>query len=247
MPSPSLADRNETTPPVNCRNCALGRNTLYGYVATHTPDVLNACRREVRNLPAGRSFTRDGEIQSRVWTLYAGWAYRYSTLSDGRRHIHYFHLPGDILVMESLLLPGIRLPFAVRSLTAVTLCAFDTAEAAAMVRSSPGQQNQAALGWQQQMADLHRHLSDIGRRSAMGRISQLLLEIERRLSARQLADGGRFAFPVNQEQIADALGLTTVYVNRTLDKLRQMEVIAFDRRHMHILQPGRLAEIAEEE
>lgn len=247
MSLPSSADRNETAPPVNCRNCALGRYTLYGHVAAHTPDALSACRREVRTLPAGRSFTREGEVQSRVWTLYAGWAYRYSTLSNGRRYIHYFHVPGDILVMESLLLPGARLPFAVRSLTAVTLCVFDTIEAAALIRSSAPQQNLAALAWQQHMTDLYRHPGDIARRSAMGRISQLLIEIERRLSARHLSEDGRFSFPVNQEQMADALGLTTVYVNRTLDKLRQMGVISFDRRHMHILQPAQLTEIAGEE
>ena len=58
---------------------------------------------------------------------------------------------------------------------------------------------------------------------------------------------GAFDFPLRQEHLADALGLTTVYVNRTLDRLRRENIIAFGHRRMQILDPGRLAEIAEEE
>ena len=45
--------------------------------------------------------------------------------------------------------------------------------------------------------------------------------------------------------MADALGLTTVYVNRTLDRLRRLEIIQFDRNHMTVRNIAALGEIAE--
>lgn len=90
-------------------------------------------------------------------------------------------------------------------------------------------------------------LSDIGRRSALGRVAHLLLELEDRLRDRRMSHNGRFVFPARQEHLADSVGLTTVYVNRTLDRLRRLEVIAYDRDHMTILNLERLRAIAEEE
>ena len=58
---------------------------------------------------------------------------------------------------------------------------------------------------------------------------------------------GRFEFPVRQEHLADALGLTTVYINRTLDRLRKMNLIEFKRNWMKIGDIQALSRIAETE
>jgi CRP-like cAMP-binding protein len=90
-------------------------------------------------------------------------------------------------------------------------------------------------------------LADIGRRSALGRVAHLLLELESRLKGKRMSHDGRFVFPARQEHLADSVGLTTVYVNRTLDRLRRLDVIEYDRDHMTIVNSERLRTIAEEE
>lgn len=239
------AHQNEA-PPVSCSICRLGRYAVYGATASQTPDAVNSMRRAVKTFPAGRLLLREGEVQSQVHTLYSGWAYRFVSLPKGRQ-ILFFHIPGDLIALESLAFPGMALPFSLRSLTPVTLCSFAVDDAAVLLRATKPQQVQTAVVAQRFLADLNRHLADIGRRSAMGRIAQLLLEIEGRLAARQLSHGGNFAFPIRQEHLADALGLTTVYVNRTLDKLRKSGIVAFDRNRMSLLDAARLREIAQEE
>jgi CRP/FNR family transcriptional regulator, anaerobic regulatory protein len=233
-------------PPVSCRLCRLGQFAIYGITATNTPDTVNTLRREVKTVAAGRTFIRDGEVQTYVHTLYSGWAFRYVSVSKGRQ-ILFFHVPGDIIALESIAFPGMALPFALKSLTPVTLCSFPVEDAAEILRASQPQAVQAAVTAQRFFADTNRHLADIGRRSATGRLAQLLTELEGRLRHRQLSKNGTFGFPVRQEHLADALGLTTVYVNRTLDRLRKEGVIAFDRRSMTIRDPRRLHEIADEE
>jgi CRP-like cAMP-binding protein len=90
-------------------------------------------------------------------------------------------------------------------------------------------------------------MMDLGRRSAIGRVSQLLVEIERRLGERGGVQGNQFYFPVRQEHLADALGLTAVYVNRTLDRLRKDGIIEFERDRMQIMDHVTLRKIADEE
>ena len=61
----------------------------------------------------------------------------------------------------------------------------------------------------------------LGRRSAYARIAHLLCEMGLRLQAVGLAQNGSYDLPVTQMELADALGLTTVHVNRTLQQLRR--------------------------
>ena len=60
----------------------------------------------------------------------------------------------------------------------------------------------------------------IGRRTAYTRIAHLLCEVFTRLKAVGLANGFECEFPITQNEIGDALGLSTVHVNRSLQELR---------------------------
>ncbi len=97
----------------------------------------------------------------------------------------------------------------------------------------------------EQVESVSQRLVDVGRRSALGRIAQFILQLELRLRSRQMSVDGSFDFPVRQEHMADALGLTTVYVNRTLDRLRRLEIIQFNRNRMTVRNFEALRDIAE--
>jgi len=60
----------------------------------------------------------------------------------------------------------------------------------------------------------------IGRRSAYTRIAHVLCEVMMKIRAVGLADGHSCELPITQAEIGDALGLSTVHVNRSLQELR---------------------------
>ncbi len=60
----------------------------------------------------------------------------------------------------------------------------------------------------------------IGRRSAYTRIAHVLCEVFVRLKAVDLTNGDRCDWPITQIEIGDALGLSNVHVNRSLQELR---------------------------
>jgi hypothetical protein len=58
-------------------------------------DYIEKYRSDMVDLPAGAAIIPEHRTSARLFTLYSGWAFRYKTLSDGRRQILNFLLPGD--------------------------------------------------------------------------------------------------------------------------------------------------------
>jgi len=102
-------------------------------------------------------------------------------------------------------------------------------------------------------------LASVGRREAYARIAHLLCEMVVRLQAVGLGQDHRCELPITQAEFADALGLSTVHVNRVLQELRGAGLITlkgsvlqvldweglkqagdFDATFLH-LEPGRTA------
>jgi CRP-like cAMP-binding protein len=69
-------------------------------------------------------------------------------------------------------------------------------------------------------ASVHREwTANLGRRDARTRVAHLLCEFGVRLQDAGLGNLRSYDMPMTQEQLADATGLTSVHVNRTLKSL----------------------------
>src|SRR3954469_557725 len=80
----------------------------------------------------------------------------------------------------------------------------------------------------------------LGRREAHGRMAHLLCELYVRLKAVGLTNGDGYAFPLTQAEWGDALGLSTVHVNRTLQDLRGAGLITLRNGSVAVLDWDRL-------
>ena len=93
-------------------------------------------------------------------------------------------------------------------------------------------------------AVLREWLVNIGQREAPERVAHILCELLLRLRAVGLADGDSYELPITQEELGDTLGLSTVYVNRTLQALRAENLITLKSGHVVILDQARLFEFS---
>lgn len=161
-----------------------------------------------------------------VYVNHDGWLASYKILHTSSRQIIDFILPGQVFGLQTCLFK--RSLYSVVTITETTLSTipFDMVD-------SVFERNLVlakALFWSAayEAAILGEHLIDAARRSAHERVSHMLLELFARLNAVHLTDDMTFSIPLTQELIADALGLTTVHVNRTLRALREDKLIAMD-------------------
>ena len=84
----------------------------------------------------------------------------------------------------------------------------------------------------------------IGRLTAKERVLNLLLELYDRLDAIGLVKENTFRIPLTQEVFADALGLSVVHINRTLQQLRREGMLTVDRGTVTLHQRHKLASFA---
>jgi len=199
-----------------------------------------ADRRE-RHFP-GDQLISEGAVNARPRFILSGWACRQRTLSDGRRQIFSFLLPGDGLSI------GVRAQPEASAVVALTT--LETADArrvleAAQSGRAPGLAFALTRLAPQEQTLLLDHVVRLGRQTAYERAAHFLLELQRRLKIVGLGDDQRFPLPLTQEVMGDALGLSIVHVNRTLQQLRRDGLIELRSGIAILLQPERLADIAD--
>jgi CRP-like cAMP-binding protein len=86
---------------------------------------------------------------------------------------------------------------------------------------------------------------NIGRRDARTRIAHLLCEFALRLEVAELGEHTTYELPITQEQLADAVALTSVHVNRTLMKLEKEGLITRTKRVISIVDWTELVKVAD--
>ena len=86
---------------------------------------------------------------------------------------------------------------------------------------------------------------NVGRRPALARLAHLLAEIGRRLETVGLSNGNQFDLPMTQIDMADALGLSAVHVNRVVQELRRDGLLELRKQSVSLRDLPRLKEVAE--
>jgi CRP-like cAMP-binding protein len=175
---------------------------------------------------------------SEAQLIVSGWACELRVLFDGRRQIFSFLMPGDISV--SPVAPR-RAAFALIALTPI--CCLELRE--------PDRREPpilaAALRAKVRSNEILRYnaLLRVGQLTASERIVHLLLELRDRMVSNGMATGNSFQLPITQVQLGDAVGLSLAHVNRTLKRLRRQSLIALNSGTVTLLQPERLALLAD--
>ena len=174
--------------------------------------------------------------------LLSGWACRQSIMADGRRQIFCFLIPGNIVTMPSKSLSLASVVAVTPCVTAQVLLSEDT-----HARGVPVPDYSALMDGAERETQklLHDHIMRLGCMNGLERMAHLLLELHRRLSQVGLSNGQSFPMPLRQDALGDALGMSAVHVNRTLQKLRNNMLINYSGREVTILDAERLSDMAQ--
>ena len=198
--------------------------------------LLTAAAGSARRIPARREVLGEGQPVPQAQILLSGWACRVQMLTDGRRQIVSLMLPGDLIGMCRQ-----RDPLASSAILALTDVATCLAPEPREGQRGSGLAEAYALSGAFDEAYLLRNITRLGRLSAYERTADLLLEIHERLT---LAGIGNM-LPLTQEMLADALGLTSVHVNRTLQTMRRDGSVSLRAGTAVLSDPARLASMVD--
>jgi CRP/FNR family transcriptional regulator, nitrogen fixation regulation protein len=169
----------------------------------------------------------EDETAEYVYQVIRGAVRTYKLLSDGRRQIGAFHLPGDVFGLES----GVNHRLAAEAILDTTL---RLVKRRSLEQAAQGDVRVARDLWSITSGELQRaenHMLLLGRKTAMERVATFLLEMDRRL-----AKTGLIALPMCRRDIGDYLGLTLETVSRSLSELQAKGVLGLSGARQIVLR-----------
>lgn len=200
---------------------------LGSFVALNEPELVEveSLYKRRRSFVAGRDLVHQGQTHQAAYILASGWACSYKLLQDGARQIVDFQIPGDFLGLRSVLLH--TSDHSIAPITDVEVSEVMIPELLAAFGRLPRLATAVLWAASRDEAMLVEHLAGIGRRNAAERMAHFLLEMASRLSLVKMGSKAGYACPLTQYHMADALGLSSVHVNRVLRQLREDGLATF--------------------
>ena len=195
------------------------------------------------HLPPHHDVHLAGKPATEALVLLDGLACQYRMLGSSRRQITGFVTPGDFCDFGFLSASPVRQ--CVTTLGLATIGRIDLARLASLANTMPTIVLAGMRAASIQHASAQELIISLGTRDALQRLAHLLCEIYVRLEAvGHVRSNGQFDFALTQSELGEALGLSNVHVNRTVQQLRRGNYILIGQGQVTMLDYEGLAKIA---
>jgi CRP-like cAMP-binding protein len=205
--------------------------------------ALEALPFTLRHYRENQAVVRDGDRPSECCVIIEGFCVRSKTIEDGKRQILSIHIPGDLPDLQSLHLATMDHDLVALSNCTLAFIAHTTIKELISIRPTVGD-----IFWRDTLVDaavFREWIVNVGQRTAHNRLAHIIVELRERLRTIGRVTGNAFAMPLTQEQIGEAMGVTSVHTNRILRQLRLDGVLEFHRGMVRILNEHKLLELAQ--
>ena len=190
-----------------------------------------------------QDLVREGDRPQTSFVILEGVACAFKLTRDARRQILAFHIAGDMPDLQSLHLETLDM-----SVGTITACKIGFVQHVALRRLCDHHPRIAAALWRETLiyaAIFKEWITNIGQRKALSRAAHLMCEYVVRAQAMGLAQDYSCEFPITQEELASAMGLSVVHVNRALQELRKLGLINLESRYLTVLDWRRLKDVGD--
>jgi CRP-like cAMP-binding protein len=204
--------------------------------------AVAALKAEVRDVPRQTDVLHTGEHPNNVIVVLSGLLHRYTIGPEGKRQIHSFYLPEEAPSLETLYIDYMDNNLATVVPSRIGFISHDQ-----IYRIIDERPEVRKLLWRQtlvQGAIFRQWLVRNSNLPAHMALAHLFCEMFVRADAAGLVRNGICSLPLTQEYVADALGLTAVHTNRTLQSLRESGAVEWRSGQLTVHDWPKLREIA---
>ena len=168
------------------------------------------------SLSRGETLFYEGDAALNCFKVISGALRSCRVLTDGRRHIAEFFLPGDFVALGA----EEAYRFTVEAVTDTKLMRYPRHSVEQMTEAQP-RLNRCLLDLLcRSLSAAQQQMLLLGRKNAVERMASFLL-----MMAGRASDGECVSLPMTRSDIADHLGLTTETVSRIFGQLKSQRVI----------------------
>ncbi len=192
---------------------------------------------------ADQDIVRQGDRPSRCCLILSGFACSYKVTAEGKRQIVSFNIPGDIPDLQ-----GLHLKILDTSVATISQCRVSFITHEDLWDVCQRYPRITAAFWRETLIDaaiFREWVVNVGRRDAYNRMAHVLCELLVRVRAVGLAEDHACDLPITQSEFADALGVTTVHVNRVLQQMRAEGLIELKGDRLNIPDWEKLKQVGD--
>jgi CRP-like cAMP-binding protein len=226
-----------------CQDCAIRASALFGELETEQLDKARSLRSAQQTYKAGEYLYHEGDTATKAFTVYSGWVTLFKNLKNGDRQILRFALPGDFLCYK--VGKHKTVDHSAIAASDITLCTFPIERFRSTIAELPDLAFAISSITETTTQRCHSALTSIASHPAETKVAFLLLSLYvRELSLSNEAEVKCVPFPITQEDVGDALGLTSIHVNRVFQSLRGQGLIECKNRCLWVADKKALAKVA---
>ena len=214
--------------------CLLSEDEIY---------FLEGLQNNTVKVDPGVDFITEGDDRKTTFVVIEGWAIRYSLLSDGRRQILSYAVPGDMLGLHINF--NAQATYSAAAMNPLKLAAIDPRRLIEAYQKFPILASGLSWCTAREFAILGDQAVRLGRLPAEARLAHLLLELWHRLKLIGETDGKKLEMPMKQKDLADTLGLSLVHTNRSLRGLRSKGMVTLEKDYIRLDNIKALTDLAE--
>ncbi|MEZ5856443.1 MAG: Crp/Fnr family transcriptional regulator [Hyphomicrobiaceae bacterium] len=194
------------------------------------------------SVQAGSSIFLEGHNSPHLYTVLDGWTMRYKTLENGKRQVLNFPLRGDLLGLQNVLFDTML--HSVEALTEVRLCVFQREGIWKLFEKHAGLAYDLTWMAAREESILAETLAAVGQMPARERLAFAIIHLFDRARRAGMTKGKTMLTPLTQEHLADAMGLSLVHANKTLQKLKATGWVAWKGQEITLLDERKLLELS---
>jgi CRP-like cAMP-binding protein len=187
----------------------------------------------VVEVAADQDIVREGDRPSQCCVVLEGFVYSYKIVADGRRQIASLYVAGDLPDLQSL-----HLEVMDNGIGTMTPCKLAFISHNALRSLCEKNHRITNALWRASLIDAaiaREWVANLGQRNAQSRLAHLFCEMIVRLGVVGLVDNLACELPLTQSEFGDAMGLSTVHVNRCLQELRGAGLISLSNNRLQVL------------
>lgn len=239
--------RIRNQPQTECSKCPVRELALFQGVPLDHLNWTQDYRDQQFIVPPKSVLYEEGSKPDYVYTVFNGWMAAYQTSKSGKRQILRFSLPGDFIGFQANAKGAVS--HSISAITESIVCGFPRAGLMGLFKSEPELPLRLASMEARDMSLCQHHQAFSCSKNSQESVAFLLLELfyRTRLQMRHSYDPvtNSIDFPLTQEDIGDAVGLTNIHVNRVLREFHNLGLIECHHRKLTILNEENLSEIGD--
>ena len=182
-----------------------------------------------RRIAPGQTLFHEDDAAEEVFTLTQGMLKLYKLLSDGRRQIVGFLVPGDFFGLSF----GRYYGFTAEAVTPTIVCRLRRAQFVELLGECPALEREVLSRATGELAAAQDQMLLLGRKNARERLASFLMALAHR---RAPAAGTAMELPMSRADIADYLGLTIETVSRTFTQFRKERLVDLPATHLVVIR-----------